>query len=64
MYTFLFTSPHLLWYLTEVVDEPNSGVFLERIIYAEDIYVTLVEQMMKDVYGIYCCLSSLFVPEY
>ena len=54
---------YLLRYLSKVVDKANSGIFLERIIYAKDVNISLVEQMMKDVDRFHSRGTILSVPK-
>ena len=53
----------LLGNLTEVVDETDGGVFLERVRDGVDIDVALVEKMMKDVDGFEGRLALLLEAE-
>ncbi len=57
------SSTHLFWDLTEVVDEADCCVFLERVVDAEDVDVALVEEVVKDVDGVHGALPALLVPE-
>lgn len=54
----------LLWNLPEVVDEPNGGVLLQRIVNGVDVDVTLVEQMMEYVDRIDRRLAELAIAKY
>ena len=54
---------HLFWNLTEVIDKPNGGIFLEWIINGVDINVTLVEEMVEHIDSINSCLALLLASE-
>lgn len=55
---------NLLWDLSKVVDKPYCCVLFQRILNAVDINIPLVEEVMKDIIGLHCGLSSLLAAKY
>ena len=51
------------WYLSKVVDEPDSGVENERVVDGLEVYVALVEKVVEDIVGLFGRRSRLSVPE-
>lgn len=54
---------NLPWNLTKVVNEPDHGTTLHRIVDGIDVHISFVKEVVKDVGCLYRRLSTLFVAE-
>lgn len=60
---FIIQKTNLFWNLTKIIDEANGGVFLEGVVNAVDVNISLVEQMMEHINWFYGCWPLLFVSK-
>lgn len=61
--TRMINHPYLFRNLTEVVDEPYCGCLFQWVVYVVDIHLTLIKQMVEDIYSFYCGRALLFVAK-
>lgn len=54
----------LFWNLSEIVDEPDRSVLLQRIVDVVNVNVAFVKQMMENIDRINSCIALLFTSEY
>lgn len=48
-FTLFISKTNLFWNLTKIIDEADGGVFLEGVVNAVDVDISLVEQMMEHI---------------
>lgn len=48
-FTLFISKTNLFWNLTKIIDEANGSVFLEGVVNAVDVDISLVEQMMEHI---------------
>lgn len=48
-FTLFISKTNLFWNLTKIIDEADGGVFLEGVVNAVDVNISLVEQMMEHI---------------
>lgn len=60
---FIIQKTNLFWNLTKIIDEANGGVFLEGVVNAVDVNISLIEQMMEHINWFYGRWPLLFVSK-
>lgn len=66
-------TPHSLWWmrlfkqllrnLTKVVNEPDGGRLLQRVIYVVDIHLPLIKKVMEDIHSLYGSGALLLIAK-
>ena len=55
---------YLFWNLSEVVNETDNGIPLQRVIYTIDIYIAFIEQIVEYIERFNSSFTLLLVAEY
>lgn len=62
-FTLFVSKTNLFWNLTKIIDEADGGVFLEGVVNAVDVDISLVEQMMEHINWFHGRRPLLFVSK-
>lgn len=62
-FTLFISKTNLFWNLTKIIDEADGGVFLEGVVNAVDVDISLVEQMMEHINWFHGRRPLLFVSK-